>query len=108
MKALVNRHLSAGYYHVNFQIGDFTADEVQKMASFGVPSIQIQFGGGPGTGRSSTQVALNKLSPQWDAAFQTEEEAKKYEEGVLSQIRAAVKRLRESQDKFSSSEEVPL
>jgi hypothetical protein len=108
MKAMVNRRLSGGYYHVNFLIGEFTTDDVQKMAAFGAPAIQIQFGGAPGTARSSTQVALNQLSPQWDAAFPTEEEAKKYEEAVLSQIRDAVKRLRESQDKFSSSEEVPL
>ena len=78
------------------------------MGSFGVPQITIQFGGGPNAGRATTQQALNQMSSKFDAAFPSEAEAKKYEESVLAQIRSAVVRLRESEDKFSSSEEVPL
>jgi hypothetical protein len=108
MKLKVNRKLSGGYYHVNFQVADFTSDEVQKMASFGVPQIALRWGGGPGNPNYTGPIALNQISTQHDAAFQVEDEAKKYEENVLNQIRAAVQRLRDSQDKFSSSEEVAL
>jgi hypothetical protein len=42
------------------------------------------------------------------ASFATEEATKNYEESVLKQIREAVERLRESQDKFTSSDEVAI
>jgi hypothetical protein len=42
----------------------------------------------------------------YDALFATEEEAKKYEKVVLGQMQAAMKRLRDSQDEFSGSQEV--
>jgi hypothetical protein len=108
MKVKVIRKLSAGFYHVAFEAGEFSSDEVQKMGSFGTPPINIQFGGAPGTARSSTSVALNQISGRFDAAFPTEAEARKYEETVVNQIRSAMQRLRESQDKFSSSDEVSL
>jgi hypothetical protein len=108
MKVRVNRKLSGGYYHVNFEVGDFTPDEVQKMGSFGVPNINLLWGGGVSKPRNSGQVPLNQISNTYDIAFTDEAEAKKYEETVLKQIRDAVERLRESQDKFSSSEEVSL
>jgi hypothetical protein len=108
MKVKVNRRLSAGYYHINFEVSDFTSDEIQKMGSFGVPQINIQIGGGPNSGRTALKVALNQISGKLGAGFSTEAEAKKYEDDVFKQIRSAVQRLRESEDKFSSSEEVAL
>jgi hypothetical protein len=107
MKVKVNRQLNAGAYHVNFEVADFTVEELKKMGSFGVPQIQLQWIN-PGIGRTSSAVPLNRISQQYDAVFNTEIDAKKYEEGVLNQIRGAMQRLRESQDKFSSSEEVAL
>jgi len=107
MKVRVNRQLSGGYYHINFEVSDFTPDEVQKMASFGVPQIRLQWGGGR-KNIGSGAIALNQINKSYDMSFDNEAEAKEYEEAVLNQIREAVKRLRDSQDKFSSSDEVPL
>ena len=108
MKVTVNRQLSAGYYHVSFDVADFTPDEVMKMGSFGVPQISVIFTSQGAVGRATGNVPLNQINRKIDAAFSSEAEAKKYEETVLAQIRDAMKRLRESEDKFTSSEEVPL
>ncbi len=107
MKIKVNRRLSGGWYHVNFEVGDFTSDEIKKMGSFGVPQINLRWGGA-GTAASVGKIALNQVGKQFEAAFSNEADAKKYEESALTQIRDAVQRLRESQDKFTSSEEVAL
>ena len=107
MKVKVNRQLSSGQYHINFEVGDFTPDELAKMDSFGVPFITLQWKR-PGGGVATTPIALNRVNKGYDAIFNTEEAAKAYEEGVLTQIREAMQHLRESQDKFSSSEEVSL
>jgi hypothetical protein len=106
MKVKVNRLLSAGLYHINFVVGDFTSDEVAKMGSFGVPQIRLVWGI-PGS-RSTANVPLSRINQEYDSVFASEEEAKQYEETVLNQIRDSMKRLRESQDKFSSSDEVAL
>lgn len=106
MKVKVNRRLNAGLYRINFEVSDFTPEEVAKMASFGIPQIKVSFSAG--TGLVPTEVALNALNNRIEAAFPTEEQAKKYEEGVLGQIQAAMKRLRDSQDGFSGSQEVQL
>jgi hypothetical protein len=45
MKVKVNRRLSSVFYHVNFEVGEFTAEELQKMASFGIPQINLQWQG---------------------------------------------------------------
>jgi hypothetical protein len=106
MKLKVNRLLNAGKYHVNFEVGDFTPDELAKMASFGSPIIQLRWMSG--SNRIASGIALNQINNRYDAIFDDEQEAKDYETGVLNQIRDAIARLRESQDKFSSSEEVDL
>jgi hypothetical protein len=108
MKVKVNRKLSEGQYRVNFEVGSFTPDELQKMDSFGVPLISLAWGGVGNQPRTSGQIALTQITAIYNASFNNEEDAKKYEATVLAQIRAAVERLRSSQDKFSSSEEVPL
>jgi len=108
MKVKVNRRLTGGFYHISFNVSDFTSEEIQKMESFGVPNINIKFGGGPNMTIQARAHPLNQINGSFDAAFPTEEDAKKYEEGVVEQIRSAVQRLRERQDKFSSSEEVAL
>src|SRR5712672_3100739 len=100
MKVKVNRQLSAGAYHVNFEVADFASEELKKMGSFGVPQIQLQWTN-PAIGRMNAAIPLNQISKQYNAVFLTEAEAKKYEDGVLTQIRSAMQRLRESQDKFS-------
>jgi hypothetical protein len=107
MKAKVNRRLSSGFYHVNFEVGEFTADELQKMASFGIPKIKLLWGGA-GSMRLSGDIALNQITKTYDIGFSNEAEAKKYEETVVAQIREAAQRLRESHDQFSSSDEVAL
>jgi hypothetical protein len=106
MKVKVNRQLNAGEYHINFEVGDFTADEVKKMSSFGIPSIGLRWT--QNTGNRSMAIPLTQISKVYDASFQNESDAKKYEESVLNQIREAMQRLRESQDKFTSSDEVAL
>jgi hypothetical protein len=107
MKVKVNRQLSSGNYHINFEVGDFTPDELAKMDSFGVPHITLQWKAQGGSTVTSA-VALNRINKVYNAVFNTEVAAKSYEEAILAQIRKAMQRLRESQDKFSSSEEVSL
>ena len=58
------------------------------MASFGVPQINLRWGGDPGKPIHVGKIALNQVGIHYDAAFQVEEEAKKYEDGVLNQIHA--------------------
>ncbi|MGD1106113.1 MAG: hypothetical protein ABR865_03650 [Terracidiphilus sp.] len=106
MRVKVNRLLSAGKYHVNFEVGDFTPEELAKMSSFGVPMIGLRWASQAGS--SAGSIALNQISKAYDAIFVSEQEAKKYEEGVLAQIRVTMERLRTSKDEFSSSQEVEL
>ena len=75
MKVKVNRRLSAGFYHINFEVSDFTPDEVQKMASFGVPQITIQLRGGPNSPPSIVSEALNQINSQLNATFPNDAEA---------------------------------
>lgn len=107
MKVKVNRMLSDGMYHVNFEVSDFTAEEIAKMASFGVPHIQLRWwlsGGGMTIGK----IPLTKITSRLSASFDSEQAAKSYENGVLLEIRNAVLQLRQSEDQFSSSQEVDL
>ncbi|MFL6314531.1 MAG: hypothetical protein ACJ71W_20695 [Terriglobales bacterium] len=106
MKVKVNRRLSAGTYHVNFEVADFTTEEITKMSSFGVPKIQLQWT--KGGSKYGGSISLNQISREYDSVFDTEDEARQYEKGILIQIRAAMERLRESQDKYTSSDEVAL
>jgi len=105
MKVKVNRLLSAGRYYVNFEVGDFTPDELSKMSSFGVPSITLRL---QPNSVVTVGVPLNQISKGYNAAFGSEQEAKEYEDGVLAQIRTQMQQLRENNDDFSSSEEVDL
>jgi hypothetical protein len=106
MKVKVNRLLRAGKYNVNFEVSDFTQVEVSKMSSFGVPSINLRITSGAGT--SSSAVPITQINKTQNAIFGAEHVAKEYEEQVLAQIRTEMQRLRESEDGFSSSEEVNL
>jgi hypothetical protein len=109
MKLKVNRELNGGLYSVDFSVGEFTPDEVQKMRSFGVPKIDVLLGGPPpNTVRQAYKVQITGITPQYKANFATEEEAKAYEERVVTQIREAMKSLRERKDDFSSSQEVDV
>jgi len=42
MKLKVNRLLSQGRYKVNFEVSDFSQDELSKMSSFGIPKISLK------------------------------------------------------------------
>lgn len=108
MKITVSRQLRSGSYHVSFKVGDFTAEELQKMGSFGVPSINLLFipAGYPGQQRNN--VPLNQISEKQLARFSSEKEARDYETNVLQQIRAAMQALRESKDEFTGSDEVAI
>lgn len=106
MKVKVNRQLSGGRYHISFEVSDFTADELAKMESFGVPTVRLQWLAQ--NSHYAANVAINQISKKYVAVFGAEPEAKEYEEHVLNELRTEIQRLRESQDKFSSSEEVPI
>jgi hypothetical protein len=106
MKLNVNRVLSGGLYSVSFSVGDFTADEVKKMESFGVPHIKIMQEG-PGN-RRTFMHPLNRIGLQIRAVFSTEQEANSYQENVLGQIRQSMKDLRERTDDFTSTQEVDV
>jgi len=106
MKITVNRKLESGTYFVSFKVGDFTPDELQKMQSFGVPNVKMK--AGLPYQRTLHASPLTAISEGIRAGFKSEEEAKAYENEVLNQIREAMKSLRESQDDFTSSQEVNL
>jgi hypothetical protein len=106
MKVRVNRQLISGVYHVNFEVADFTPEEITKMNSFGIPVISLRWT--QNNIDRQLNMALTHISKSYDASFANQDEAQKYEEGVIEQIRVAMKRLRESLDKYSSSEEVAL
>jgi hypothetical protein len=106
MKVKVNRQLSGGKYHVNFEVSDFTPEELGKMASFGVPMISLRWGAPPQL--SAGSVAITQINKTQDATFSVQEEATKYEAAVLGSIESSMRRLRESKDEFSSSREVEL
>jgi hypothetical protein len=105
MKINVNRQLSGGIYHVNFSFTDFTSEELAKMAAFGVPGIKIQYGPPP---RATLVIAVNQINKNLDAGFVSEEEAKSYEQSVITQARTAMEALRQRKDEFTSSEEVTI
>jgi hypothetical protein len=107
MKIKVNRRLSEGRYNVDFTASDFTSDEVKKMESFGIPMIDLFFSQTPNS-RLPMKIQLTKLTSQLKASFSTEQEAKDYEDKVLSQIRAQMKALRERKDDFSATSEVEV
>ena len=106
MKVKVNRLLSAGRYNVNFEVSDFTPDEVGKMASFGVPMIELKTL--TANGLSAVRVPVNQISKNINAMFISEEVAEEYVKKVLDQIRAELQRIRDSKDEFSSSNEVDV
>jgi hypothetical protein len=107
MKLKVNRKLSSGKYLVDFTAADFTPDEISKMESFGVPSIDIQFLNSGGA-RAAARIGITALSPQYKASFNVEEEANAYQEKVVNQVREVMKALRERKDNFSSNQEVDV
>jgi len=107
MKVKVNRQLNSGIYHVNFEVTDFTSEELVKMERFGIPYIKLLWKR-PTGGVAEGRVPLNTINRNYDAPFYTEEEAKNYEKDVLTQLRAVIQNLREQEDKYTSSDEVAL
>lgn len=106
MKLRVNRVLSGGLYTVDFSVGDFSADEVTRMKSFGIPVINMMTGSP--NGRQPLRTQITRITPQFAMSFATEDEAKKYETEVVSQIREAMKAIRQRTDDFSSAQEVEI
>lgn len=104
MKIKVNRLLSAGKYHVNFEVSDFTPEEISKMASFGIPQVDLR--SATQVGQQVMRVPLTQINKNYNAVFALERMAKEYEEAVLTKIRTEMDRLRASKDEFSSSDEV--
>lgn len=105
MKVTVNRQLKSGLYEVAFKVGDFTPEELQKMAAFGVPKIDMVYGSNP---VQAIKLTLTQIRQEFNAGFPSEQAARNYETNVLEQIRAAMEFLREQKDDFSSSTEVPI
>ncbi|MFZ0199616.1 MAG: hypothetical protein WB523_05890 [Candidatus Sulfotelmatobacter sp.] len=106
MKLKVNRQLSGGLYHVDFSVGDFSSEEVAKMGSFGTPIVSL-LSGNPDA-RKAFKVRVTQVSPNYKASFVTDEEAKQYEEDVVTAIRNAMKAIRERSDDFTSTQEVDI
>jgi hypothetical protein len=104
MNVKVNRRLAGGKYHVNFEVSDFAPEEIAKMSSFGIPSIDIQWSVNdiPHVG----SIILTQITKSYDAVFDSEQAAKTYETRVLTQVKNAMQRLRDSMDNFSSTDEV--
>jgi hypothetical protein len=106
MKLKVNRLLSQGEYKVNFEVSDFSPEELSKMSSFGIPPIRLKLTTASGT--TSRYVGLNQINKNLEARFPEEELAKQYEAEVKAQISRALEGLRQRKDEFSSSEEVDI
>jgi len=106
MKARVSRTLQNGVYQVSFAFSDFTADELAKMKSFGVPAIQLKIG--PLGGIQAINLPLTQVNPNFAASFLSEAEAKNYEAGVLAQAKAGIEAIRQRKDDFSSTQEVDI
>lgn len=104
MKVKVNRLLSAGKYHVSFEVSDFTPEELAKMSSFGAPMIEMQWTNNNGVNISS--VSINRITNNLVAVFPTQDQAEQYQAKVLGQIQKAILNLRERKDEFSKSDEV--
>jgi hypothetical protein len=74
MKLKVNRLLSAGKYHINFEVADLTPIEVSKMAGFGVPLIDLRWNTQAG------KIPLDQINKTYNAVFGSEQLAKEYEQ----------------------------
>lgn len=107
MKVRVYRSLQGGIYTVAFAFSDFTQEELAKMKSFGVPSIQVRIGL---TGRDQTAIAMaiNQVTPNHIASFLSEPDARNYEAAILTQAKAGMDALRQRKDDFTSSSEVEI
>jgi hypothetical protein len=70
MKVKVNRVLTSGKYHVSFDVSDFSAVEVAKMQSFGVPGIKLRFTANNAPG--SAVFPITQVSKRLDAIFNDE------------------------------------
>jgi hypothetical protein len=106
MKARVNRSLQGGIYNVSFAFSDFTQEELTKMKSFGVPTVQVKVGLPPK--QATVNIAINQVQQAHVASFISEEEAKNYENVVLSQAKAGMDALRQRKDEFTSTAEVDI
>jgi hypothetical protein len=106
MKVKINRALVTGQYRVSFEVGDFSLDEAEKMAKFGVPRIpMMMLAGGSMTNR---QVGITQINGNLVAIFTSSKEAADYEKSVLAALRAAIDGIRSQKDTFSSAEEVDI
>jgi hypothetical protein len=107
MKVIVNRRLASGLYWLDFAVSDYTPEELKKMESFGVPTLDILFGPNPGQ-RQPVKLPMTQLSQQHKVNFPTAKEATEYEQRVVNQIRSLMQALRERKDDYSSTEEVSI
>ena len=103
MKVSVNRELGGGVYFVSFKVADFTAEELQKMQKFGVPVVNMKQSNSATIRQPLTQIVESLRAP-----FSSQQDARAYEESVLTQIREAMKSVRERKDDFTSLDEVTI
>jgi len=96
---------------VRFAVTDFTAEELSKMQSFGVPIIRLMRLiniAGRGITRQNFNQGVTQINENSVMQFDTEAEANDYEKDVLEQIRQVMTSLRDRKDEFTSSEEVDI
>lgn len=106
MKISVGRRLSGGTYLIGFAVSDFSADERTSMEKFGVPMITMYR---LIAGRYFEQsVAITALGTEATIGFPTAEEANKYEEKVMTQVREKLEALRQRKDDFTSTKEIEI
>lgn len=106
MRITVNRQLSGGYYRVGFGVTDFTAEELAKMRSFGVPTVKIVVSSGGST--YNVDQRITEMNSATIAIFGTEEKANEYIQRVLNDVRGAMAMLREKKDEFTSTDQVEI
>lgn len=80
---------------MRFGATDLTEEDRELFKRFGEPWIQFQGASKP----------LTKMSDWAEGVFDSEEEARKYEEEVLARVGKEMDDLRRRRDDFTSSEE---
>jgi hypothetical protein len=106
MKAKVIRSLQNGVYFVSFVFSEFTQEELAKMKSFGVPTVQVR--NGVSGSQTVYNLPINAVNTNMNAGFLDEATAKSYESSVLEQAKAGLENIRQRKDAFSSSDDIEI
>jgi hypothetical protein len=106
MKATVIRSLQGGVYYVAFSFSDFTPEELAKMRSFGVPTVQIRVG--VYGQQTASNIQITQINANHVAGFTNQPAAEEYQASILGQVKSAMEALRQKKDEFTATAEVDI